>query len=79
MAHSHLCILVYYINIPEISSAVDEHLSSFQFGAVMNQAALNIFEKFLDGCFHYSWVYTVGGEIFLGSMAGLTTKLTLNR
>ena len=36
MAHSHFYILVYYINIPQISSAVDEHLSYFQFGAVMN-------------------------------------------
>ena len=36
MARFHFCILVYYINIPEISSAVDAHLSYFQFGAVMN-------------------------------------------
>ena len=76
MAHSHFCIPFYSINVPQISSSVDEHLSYFQFGAIMNKAAMNILEQFLDGCIHYSWVYTVGEEIFLGSLADLITKLT---
>lgn len=42
----------------------------------MNKAAMNVLEQFLDGCIHNSWVYAVGEEIFLGSLAGLITKWT---